>query len=69
MVFYCQNLFAKQSQTLKSNLTCTAVRAKNEIEKNKITLFEKSNRFNNYCSGSLCWPLFWYPNLEQEPWQ
>lgn len=26
-------------------------------------------KFNNYCSGSLCWPLFWYPNLEQEPRQ
>lgn len=33
MVFYCQNLFAKQqSQPLKSNLTCRAVRAKNEME-------------------------------------
>lgn len=34
MVFYCQNLIAKQqSQPLKSNLTCTAFRAKNEIER------------------------------------
>lgn len=34
MVFYCQNLFAKQqSQPLKSYLTYIAVRAKNEIER------------------------------------
>lgn len=68
MVFYCQNLFAKQqSQPLKSYLTYIAVKSQEWDWKN--TLFEKSIQFNNYCSGRLCWPLFWYPNLEQESWQ
>lgn len=36
--------------------------------KSKITLFKKSNRFNNYWSLSQFWPLFWYSSLEQESW-
>lgn len=42
MVFYCQNLFAKQSQTLKSNLTWTAVRAKNEIERTRLHCLKRA---------------------------
>lgn len=36
--------------------------------KSKITLFKKSNKFNNYWSVSQFWPLFWYSSLEQESW-
>lgn len=67
MVFYCQNVFAKQqSQPLKSHLTCIAVRAKNEIESTQC-LKRASNL--TISPVEVCAGHFLVPNLEQEPWQ